>query len=566
MTSVLNKVAAPAPVAPVSSYRAARTFAPPSVPLILFGLIAAIAQLPLLLPFLRAVRDKSQYGFAPLMVICATAFAWTGLRRWHARRQGDAGSLWIGGAFLGCAAGLLTAGTLIYFRAAAAYALVFSLAGFAWLWGGRALLQDVRDALLLLLTTVPPPFHLVDRITDTMRFVAVSWTSGLLDLLDVPHVQTRAVLSVVGRRLLVEDACGGINSAISLAAFTVLYGLIRRHRFRRIGMLIGAMCLWVLVANTSRLTLSTVLWTRFGVDAFAHDLHAFLGLVSFALACALVLSTDALLDRISSAIPDARPTGIARPFELNIRLWPALHHAPSANALTLFCLVGITVFAGVGVYGKWRLDGCWPASRVPTDVAWAVPSTVGDWRLESAETKSTKVTESIAPNRRRWVYRSTDGLAAEISLAYPFEGSAHTSLACYDLAGWQLNAMTRGRTAEGAEGRQFVEAHFSQPGKEMSVYFGCFDERGKWVRTPDQESTGGGFGLQARFAGLRHVATGYPGLEVQTLMVNGSALTTPQRAKQRLLFDAVSRSLHEQAVNLLGVSSTATKPGTFPNG
>ena len=89
--------------------------------------------------------------------------------------------------------------------------------------------------LVLLAVLVPPPGHQEQIVTLKLQHLAVGVSCRLLDALHVPNAQAGNVIEIPGRRLLIEQACSGINSLMAVLAFTLLYGFYLRRSARPAG-------------------------------------------------------------------------------------------------------------------------------------------------------------------------------------------------------------------------------------------------------------------------------------------------------------------------------------------
>ena len=121
---------------------------------------------------------------------------------------------------------------------------------------------------------VPLPFGLDSRFVLSMQTVTSRWSSWVLDFLGVYHQLSGNVVEIAGNRLLVEEACAGVNSLFSLVAcclFLIFY--LRRPGVRAV-LLVAATLGWVLVCNVVRVTMIAIAADRWHYDlatGWRHD-------------------------------------------------------------------------------------------------------------------------------------------------------------------------------------------------------------------------------------------------------------------------------------------------------
>jgi exosortase len=183
---------------------------------------------PLLHKFLVNLGEREQYAFYPLLSLAALLLALFRLRELPAASL-RRGSWWVAGPLLLFALGLSAVGAVFYMRWFAAPAALVTLAAVVWRLGGPVVARTLLPVGVLLLVIIPPPFHLDEAFTQSLQRVAVQKSSALLDMLHVPHVRTGTVIEIPGHRLMIEEACSGINSLLSVIAFTLLFAFLKRR-------------------------------------------------------------------------------------------------------------------------------------------------------------------------------------------------------------------------------------------------------------------------------------------------------------------------------------------------
>ncbi len=137
-------------------------------------------------------------------------------------------------------------------------------------------------------------------------FVSTVVTNGLAEL-GYPIARVGVTLYVAGYQLLVEDACAGLNSLVSLSAIGLFYIYMLRGSNWRYSMLHavagGADCHRGQLVRVAALVLITY---HFG-DAMAQGyLHNFAGMVTFTSALLFIFLVDKLLTPLRNALVECR--------------------------------------------------------------------------------------------------------------------------------------------------------------------------------------------------------------------------------------------------------------------
>src|SRR5262249_1081986 len=97
------------------------------------------------------------------------------------------------------------------------------------------------------------------------------------------------------KRLMVEEACSGINSLFAMLACALFFVIWARRPVVRGTLLVLAAVGWVLLANIARVVIIAVAHTRFGWDLVAGGPPDLRGWGLFAITLLLIWSTDRLL-------------------------------------------------------------------------------------------------------------------------------------------------------------------------------------------------------------------------------------------------------------------------------
>ena len=254
--------------------------------------IVALAHLPLLISLARRLWAAEHYQFFPLILLGAAYLAYVGLRSFEGA---GASRWWLRGVLLAVSCGVLVSAVLLSSPWPAGIAAMLALWSLAYGIGGSPLVACLWRAWFFLWLAVPLPLGLDRQLILYLQTVATRWASQTLDLLGYRHLVAGVVIELPGQSFLVEEACSGIHSLFAALACVVFYLLLVHRGFVRSVLLILATVCWVVVANAVRVTLVTMLSTKWGLPVTEGFLHAFLGAAVFAAVLGVVVSTDRLL-------------------------------------------------------------------------------------------------------------------------------------------------------------------------------------------------------------------------------------------------------------------------------
>jgi exosortase B len=146
---------------------------------------------------------------------------------------------------------------------------------------------------------IPLPLWFIDTVTAPLKEF-VSWAaSGLLEMVGYPIVRQGVTLYVAQYQLLVEDACAGLNSLVSLTAISLFYiYLLHNATWRYSLMLVAWIIPLAILANVIRIIILVLLTYHFGDAAAQGFLHSTAGLVMFATALLGIFLVDGVTQAV----------------------------------------------------------------------------------------------------------------------------------------------------------------------------------------------------------------------------------------------------------------------------
>ncbi len=188
---------------------------------------------------------------------------------------------------------------------------IFVLAGICLLYRGWRGLKHMWFPLFFMLFLVPIPGSIVDKVTAPLKSAVSYAAEAILFHLHYPIGRSGVTLSIGPYRLLVADACAGLNSIFALEAIGVFYLSIVKHSNQWRNVALALLILPIsFVSNVTRVIVLVLVTYYLGDEAGQGFVHNFAGIVLFMVATALTIGTDAILGlvlRNPPAAPPAKP-------------------------------------------------------------------------------------------------------------------------------------------------------------------------------------------------------------------------------------------------------------------
>jgi exosortase len=469
-------------------------------------LCVAAAQVPFLVAHARQIWLRPHYQFAPLLLVGAAVLAWQRLPKSGPLTPGSA---WGSYLLVGLAWTTLAAAELLNSSWLGAVAGMILLAALLYGLGGGALFWRGLPAWLLLWLAIPPPFEYDRVLILSLQSLTAQWSSAILDFLGVYHVMAGNVVEVSGQKLLVEQACGGINSLLAILACTLFYIFFARRPLAASILLILAAAAWVLVANVARVVGMAYLYTRWGLDLTAGWRHEAFGLGLFALALLMIWSTDRLLQfflapSASGPLPKGNdasmPDQASRPTFRGTWLtaWPI------GVAYALLAMAHLALYVTDG-HGDSTHSGPVIAGLESLKEE-SLPDRVGDYRRLAFAVHSRNPGSEFGEVSRVWTYQH-EAHTATVSLDYTFPGW-HDLSRCYTSQGWSIDR----ETVVPEEGHVMLQ--LSKPGYRTGYLLFCqFDRQGELL---SPRTSGAGLSLTRQASVLNRWLSRWRGVNVES--------------------------------------------------
>ena len=255
----------------------------------------------LLIPTLLSLATRhwsiSSGAHGPLILISGTWLIWRE-RHWLRFQPGGIGQAWL--LMLVPLLPLYAFGRgfqLLGTESAALYAMLVLLGFYYW---GPAAMRRLWFAVLYLAFLIKPPYGVVAELTQPLKIALSELSVDLLHALGYPIGQSGVLIQIAQYELMVEQACAGLSSLVTLFALGLLYIHLTRPPGRMHAiLLLAAIVPIAMVANLLRVII-LVLLTYHAGDAVAQSVaHDAAGVVTFSLSMLGMFLFDQLLDRLA---------------------------------------------------------------------------------------------------------------------------------------------------------------------------------------------------------------------------------------------------------------------------
>jgi exosortase len=246
--------------------------------------------------FATGIWSNPNADHAPIVVAIALFLVWH--ERDSVARASAPRSVHAAAAFLAVGVSLFALGVRTRIAPVEALSHVPILAGALWLVGGGALVRRMWFALLFLVLSVPPPSFVLAQMTAGLKDVVSGAAVETLYRLGYPVARDGFVITIGAYRLLVAEACAGMNSIISLSALgLLLLRLLPPTRTWKLALALASIVPIAILANILRILLLSLVTYHLGDAAGQGFLHDFAGFAMFGCALAAFLLLARALSR-----------------------------------------------------------------------------------------------------------------------------------------------------------------------------------------------------------------------------------------------------------------------------
>lgn len=270
---------------------------------LLFAGIAALV-LPTLLSLARGAWSLESGVHGPIVL---TTGLWLVFRRnAEIAPLMQPGKPWLVAALLAAAVPAYVFGRAFDFISIEVAAALLALVAVGYAFAGDAVLRSMWFPIFYLCFLIPVPGWVLDKVTQPLKLFVSESVTLFLTQFGYPIAHVGVTIYVASYQLLVEDACAGLNSLVSLSAIGLFYVYMLRGSNWRYSMLLLALVVPIAIAANCVRVMALVLLTYHFGDAVAQGyLHESAGMVTFTSALLFIFLIDwaltPLRDRLASA-------------------------------------------------------------------------------------------------------------------------------------------------------------------------------------------------------------------------------------------------------------------------
>lgn len=276
--------------------------------------ILTVGLLLMVLPTLYAMatqswtREEGVHG--PLVLATAIWLIW---RRWdEIVAEATPGNLMIAVPMLALGLAAYVFGRAYNFLLIEVAAMLLVLVTIGYVFAGGRVIRKLWFPIFYMGFLIPLPGWILDALTQPLKIFVSDVTTWLLAAVGYPITQVGVTLYIAQYQLLVEDACAGLNSIISLTAVGLFYIYLLHNASWRYSLLLLAFVLPIAIAaNIVRVIILVLITYYFGDEAAQGYLHDFAGIVTFVSALLFIFLLDSVLSplrRWMGGKPDAAAT------------------------------------------------------------------------------------------------------------------------------------------------------------------------------------------------------------------------------------------------------------------
>ena len=533
-------------------------------------LLALFGFAPLLTQFFFNLWQFDTYQFFPMALAGGVALFLRAIR--EVEQPLTSGSFFVPLFLIPLALLILACGSVLWSPWLGALSFLLMILGVTWGFGGWHFLKAILPSWFVFLTVLPPPLKLDERFALLLQGWAVAGSSRILDALLIPHERTGLVIEIPGMRLLVEEACSGINSILFMTFICVFYAMwMRRSVFFTVFLYIFTIgC--VLAGNLVRIVSGAWAWYYYQVEILTGWKHEAIGLSLTATYIALIILAEKKLRNPSRAYsgPD-HESSIAQPSLLS-----SLHLGGAFKFLTV-----LLVFLGlVQLVRGWdfhtQREGAKKVNTTHFDGSafFELPLEIDGWKLVG-EPKPQSKTAAYEDGVHSHIWKlQKNGMQAIVSLDYPFFGY-HDVTVCYRNSGWTVN---ESKLLQAAAENGFIpnmEIVLAKPGGVKAILlYSTVDEGGIWLEDSPNRSAYNKEGeplqegnlFERLFSRLRLIPYANESYDlavnfrIQTLAAAQSGLSSAQKQEVEKLFHKVRPLLAGQFVTASPTPTATPSP------
>ncbi len=275
-------------------------------PLLALGLL--VTAVPTLVSLGREHWSREAGIHGPLVLAMVVWLVWR--QKEMIAAEARSGALWLAGLAMAVAGAGYALGRAFDYLVIEVTALLLAVLAIAYSFVGHRVLLRLWFPIAYAVFLIPLPGWFLDAVTQPLKIFVSEASTRILSAVGYPIIHEGVVLFIAQYQLLVEDACAGLNSIISLLAVGLLYVYLLHNASWRYALLLAAFVVPVAIAANVVRVMGLVLITYYlGDEAAQGYLHDFAGMVTFTSALLFIFLIDQLLSPLRAFLGgrNARP-------------------------------------------------------------------------------------------------------------------------------------------------------------------------------------------------------------------------------------------------------------------
>ena len=279
----------------------------------------------------------------------------------------------VGAVIIASGLALLLLGQLTSIFVIQHFGLVVVIAGAVAAAGGLSLLRTTAAPVSFLLFAVPPPFWVTTVMSWQFKLMSSALGVAMLESVGVPAYLSGNVIDLGETKLLVAEACSGLNYLFPFLSIGVIAAFMYRGPLWHKLIIVLATIPITIVMNGFRIAVTGILVDRFGEEHAEGALHFFEGWVVFVICLVVLFGVISVLCMVSK--PRQNP--------LEALIQPELRPTtPSQNKLGAPMVAGAVLAFGVGTLGLSQVVKVDELITPDREMFVSIPAQFDGWETE----------------------------------------------------------------------------------------------------------------------------------------------------------------------------------------
>lgn len=234
--------------------------------------VFAWAYWPTLVEFVKTWDREPDYSHGFFVAPLALYFLWARRDRFPGIADGMG---WAGLALIALGIGTRILSAWVYLDALDGWSIMLWVAGVAWLFGGRRVFWWSLPSIAFLWFMVPLPWRVERMVSLPLQGIATKLSCWVLQCLGQPALAEGNVIRLGEHKLEVSQVCSGLWIFVGIVALAFAYVILVRRPWWEKALLIASVLPISLIANSSRVVVTGLLYQTVSGEAahkFSHDI------------------------------------------------------------------------------------------------------------------------------------------------------------------------------------------------------------------------------------------------------------------------------------------------------